>query len=104
MGEEVVRSVNHTVSLAICASAQHGFVGQFWSGPGVGIRPTRCPLRPAVRCDEPEERLKGERVTEAMLAAHPAMQRMLAERHHADNQGVPVFLLRASLILSSGLC
>ena len=39
------RSVNHTVSLDICVSAQHGFVGQVWSGRVVGIRPTRRPLR-----------------------------------------------------------
>ena len=36
--------------------------------------------------------------------ARPAVRRMLAERHHEDNQGVPVFLLRASLSVSSGLC
>jgi hypothetical protein len=76
--------------------------GVVW--PGGRHPPYKCPLHPAVRRDEPEERLKGERVTDAMLAAHPAMQRMLAERHHEDNQGVPVFLLRASLIFSSGLC
>jgi hypothetical protein len=99
-----VRSVNHTVSRYICESAQHGFVSQAWSGLGVGIRPTRRPLRPSVRRDEPEDRLKGERVTDAMIAAHPAMKRMLAERHHEDNQGVPDFLLRASLIFSSALC
>jgi len=45
MGADTVRSVNHTVRLDICPSAQHGFVGQAWSGPGVGIRPTRHPLR-----------------------------------------------------------
>src|SRR5262249_27575521 len=33
MGEEAVHKNNHTLSLAICASAQHGFVG-----PGV-VRP-----------------------------------------------------------------
>ena len=43
--EDAVRSVNHTVSLDICVSAQHRFVSQAWSGPGVGIRPTRRPLR-----------------------------------------------------------
>jgi hypothetical protein len=45
MGAEAMRNVNHTVRLAICVSAQHGFVGQVWSGPGVGLCPTRCPLR-----------------------------------------------------------
>jgi len=40
-----VSGVNHTVRLDICESAQHGFVGQAWSGPVVGIRPTRRPLR-----------------------------------------------------------
>ncbi len=44
---------------AIWASAQHGFVGQVWSGRVVGIRPTRCPLRPSVRRDEPEDRLQA---------------------------------------------
>jgi hypothetical protein len=63
------RSVNHTVRLDIWESAQHGFVGQAWSGPGVGIRPTRCPLRPAVRRDESWDRLKGCGVTDAMIAA-----------------------------------
>jgi hypothetical protein len=58
-GADTVRSVNHTVSRYIWESVQHGFVGQVWSGPGVSIRPTRCPLRPAVRRDEPEDRLKG---------------------------------------------
>ena len=53
MGAEAMHSVNHTVRLDICVSAQHGFVGQAWSGPGVGLRPTRRPLRPSVRRDEP---------------------------------------------------
>ena len=58
-GEEAARGLNHIVSFYVWESAQHGFVGQVWSGRVVGIRPTRCPLRPAVRRDEPEERLKG---------------------------------------------
>ena len=45
MGADAVRSVNHTVRLDICVSAQHGFVGQAWSGRVVGLRPTRRPLR-----------------------------------------------------------
>jgi hypothetical protein len=36
--------------------------------------------------------------------AYRTVRRMLAERHHEDNQGVPVFLLRESLIFSSELC
>ena len=52
-GAEDVSSVNHTVSRYICESAQHGFVGQVWSGRVVSIRPTRYPLRPSVRRDEP---------------------------------------------------
>ena len=45
MGADAVRGVNHTVRLDICVSAQHGFVGQAWSGRGVGLCPTRRPLR-----------------------------------------------------------
>ena len=58
--EDFVTRHNHTVRRAICASAQHGFVGQVWSGPGVGIRPTRCPRRPSVRRDKPEARWLGK--------------------------------------------
>jgi len=36
--------------------------------------------------------------------AHPGVRRMLAERQNDDNQGVPDFLLRASLIFFSGFC
>ena len=67
--EDFVTRHNHTVRRAICASAQHGFVGQVWSGRGVGIRPTRCPLRPSVRRAKPEERVQGGRVADAMIAA-----------------------------------
>jgi len=42
---DAVHRNNHTVRFSICASGQHGFVGQAWSGPGVGICPTRRPLR-----------------------------------------------------------
>ena len=45
LGSDAVRGVNHTVSLCICESAQHGFVGQAWAGRVVGLRPTRRPLR-----------------------------------------------------------
>jgi hypothetical protein len=45
IGTEAVTNVNHTVRLDIWESAQHGFVSQVWSGPCVGIRPTRRPLR-----------------------------------------------------------
>ena len=45
IGEDAVHSDNHTVRLDICESEQHGFVGQVLSGPVVGIRPTRRPLR-----------------------------------------------------------
>ena len=45
MGADAVCDVNHTVRHDICVSGQHGFFGQVWSGPGVGLRPTRRPLR-----------------------------------------------------------
>ena len=50
---------NHTISLCLCASAQHGFVGQVWSGRGVGIRPTRCPRVPQSAAPSLRREYKG---------------------------------------------
>ena len=47
--EDFVTRDNHTISLCLCASAQHRFVGQTWSGPGCRHPPytvSPVPLRP----------------------------------------------------------
>ena len=61
--KEFVPRHNHTVRRALCVSAQHGFVGQVWAGPGVGS------ALHGIRRAKPEERLQGCRVD------HPPGQR-----------------------------
>jgi hypothetical protein len=41
---------------------------------------------------------------DGLRQASRAVSRMLAERHNKDNEGVADFLLRESLIFSSGFC